>query len=118
MTDTKLYVPVATLSAQDNIKLLQQLESGFKRTINWNKYLSKEKQMKCKTDFLIDASFQGVNRLCVLSFKDVDGRERYKQYYLPSVKIKGYNFMTDGRTFFDQPIKNEYTTGCLLDYLF
>ena len=36
-TDTKLYVLVVTLSIQDNVKLLQQLESGFKRTINWNK---------------------------------------------------------------------------------
>ena len=36
--DAKLYVPVVTLSTQDNSKLLQQLESGFKRTISWNKY--------------------------------------------------------------------------------
>ena len=38
ITDTKLYVPVVTLSTQDNSKLLQQLKSGFKRVINWNKY--------------------------------------------------------------------------------
>ena len=38
ITDIKLYVPVVTLSTQDNAKLLQQLKSGFKRTINWNKY--------------------------------------------------------------------------------
>ena len=38
ITETKLYVPVVTLSAQDNAKLLQPLKSGFKRTINWNKY--------------------------------------------------------------------------------
>ena len=38
LTDTKLYVPVATSSTQDNVKLLKQLNSGFKRTINWNKY--------------------------------------------------------------------------------
>ena len=38
ITDTKLYVPVVTLSTQDNAKLLQQLKSGFKRTIDWNKY--------------------------------------------------------------------------------
>ena len=37
ITDTKLYIPVVTLSIQDNAKLLQQLKSGFKRTINWNK---------------------------------------------------------------------------------
>ena len=43
VTDTKLYVPVVTLSTQDNTKLLQQLKSGFKRTINWNKYRSDPK---------------------------------------------------------------------------
>ena len=41
IADTKLYVPVVTLSAQDNAKLLQQLKSGFKRVTNWNKCLSK-----------------------------------------------------------------------------
>ena len=43
ITETKLYVPVVTLSTQDNAKLLQQLKSGFKRTINWNKYQSDPK---------------------------------------------------------------------------
>ena len=38
ITDTKLYVSVVTLSTDDNAKLSQQLKSGFKRTINWNKY--------------------------------------------------------------------------------
>ena len=41
ISDTKLYVPVVTLSTQENTKFLQQLKSGFKRVINWNKYLSK-----------------------------------------------------------------------------
>ena len=40
ITDTKLYVPVVTLSAQDNEKLSQQLKTDFRRTINWNKYES------------------------------------------------------------------------------
>ena len=40
ITDEKLYVPIVTLSTQDNVKLLNQLESGFQRTINWNKYQS------------------------------------------------------------------------------
>ena len=43
ITDTKLYVPVVTLSTQDNAKLLQQLKSGFKTIINWNKYQSTPK---------------------------------------------------------------------------
>ena len=41
INDTKLYVPVVTLSTQDNAKLLEQLKSVFKRTINWNKYQSR-----------------------------------------------------------------------------
>ena len=43
ITDTKLYVPVVTLSTQDNLKLLQQLKSSFRRTISWNKYQSDPK---------------------------------------------------------------------------
>ena len=37
ITDTKLYIPIITLSAEDNVKLLKQLESGFIRTTDWNK---------------------------------------------------------------------------------
>ena len=51
--------------------------------------------------FLIDASSHEVNRLFVLSFKDQNGRESYKQCYLQAVKIKDYNVLTDGRDFFD-----------------
>ena len=59
ITDTKLYVPVVTLSTQDNSKLLQQLKSGFKRTINWNNYQSKVTipTPKLYLDYLIDPSF-------------------------------------------------------------
>ena len=49
ITDTKIYAPVVTLLTQNNVKLLKQLESGFKRTINWNKYQSKKK-IKHKID--------------------------------------------------------------------
>ena len=68
ITDTKLYLPVITLPTQDNIILLQQLESGFKRTNNWNKYLPKttDQARNRYLDFLIDASFQGVNRLFLM----------------------------------------------------
>ena len=64
ITDAKLYVPVVILSTKDNAKLLEQLKSGFKRTINWDKYQSKistERQNQY-LDYLIDPSFQGVNR--------------------------------------------------------
>ena len=82
INDTKLFVPTLALSAQDNIKLLKQLESGFKRTINWNKYLPKttNQAQNRYLDFLIDPSFQGLNRLFVLSFKGDDGWESHKQY--------------------------------------
>ena len=65
ITDTKRYVPVVTLSTEDNAKLLQQLKSGFKRTINWNKYHSKIEPLNNPNpylDFLINPSFQGVNK--------------------------------------------------------
>ena len=59
-------------------------------------------------DFLINPSFQGVNRLFVLSFED--RRTSYKRYYLPLVEMKDYNVVIDGQTFFDQPVKNNLTT--------
>ena len=62
ITDTKLYFPVVTLSTQDNAKLLENLKSGFKRTINWNKYEPKVtvEQGSQQSDFLINPSFEGV----------------------------------------------------------
>ena len=122
ITETKLYVAAVTLSTQDNAKLLQQLKSSFKRTINSHKYESN-----------IKTSFQGVNRLFVLSFENEDQRKSLSTYYLPKVEIKDYNVMIDGKNFFDQPInsmaktyenirkiatgqEDDYTTGCLLDY--
>ena len=64
ITNTKLYVPVVSSSAQDNAKLLQHLKSGFRRTINGNKYQPRvsTKVSNAYLDFLINSSFQGVNR--------------------------------------------------------
>ena len=65
ITDTKLYVSVVTLSTQDNAKLLQQLKSGFQRTIDSNKYqlrITVQEQNRY-LDYLIDSSFQCVNRI-------------------------------------------------------
>ena len=106
ITETKLYVPVVTLSTQDNAKLLQQLKSGFKRTINWNKYESSIKTFAQNRylNYLINPSFQGVNRLFVLSFENENDRTSHSNYYLPKVEIKDYNVMIDGKNFFDQPI--------------
>ena len=105
----QLYV---TLSTQDNAKLLQQLKSGSKRTINWNKYEPKVtvEQQNQYLDFLINPSFQGVNRLFVLSFENNGGRTSYTKYYLPLVEIKNYNVVIDGQNFFDQPVKKKLIT--------
>ena len=67
ITETNLYVPVVTLSTQDNAKLLPQLKSGFKRTISWNKYLAKPELLAQNTNLnhLIEPSCQGVYRLFV-----------------------------------------------------
>ena len=72
ITDTKLYVLVVNLSTLVNAKLLEQLKSGFKRTINWNKYEPNitAEQRNQYFDFLINPSFQGVNILFILSFEN------------------------------------------------
>ena len=137
ITDTKLYVPVVTLSTQDNAKLLQQRRSGFKRKINWNKYQSDPKTyaQKIYLNQLFNPIFQGVNMLFVLSFENEDDRTSHSNYYVPKVEIKDYNVMIDDKNFFDQPINSQletyknirkivtgkgddYTTGCLLDYFY
>ena len=109
ITDTKLYVPVVTLSTQDNSKLLQQLKSGFKRVINWNKYLSKRELLvqNPNLNHLVEPSFQGINRLFILTFENDTQRTSHSGYYLPNVEIKDYNVMVNGENFFDQPIKKQ-----------
>ena len=111
-TDTKLYVPVVTLSTQENTKFFQQLKSGFKRVINWNKYLSKSELLAQNPNLnhLVEPSFQGVNRLFVLAFENDDHRISTRRYNLPTVEIKDYNIMINGEKFFDQPIKNNKVT--------
>ena len=90
ITYTKPYVPVVTLSTQDNAKLLQQFKSGFRRTINWNKYQSniKTSAQNRYLNYLVDASFQGVNRLSLLPFENDNDRTSNSTYYLPKVKNK------------------------------
>ena len=108
---------------EDNIKLLKQLESGFKK---------EDKEQSRYFDYLIDPSFQEVNIFFVLSFENRSNREVHTKYYIPKVEIKDY-VIIDGRNFFDQPTENnlktydnirkiatvqrhDYSTGCLLDY--
>ena len=140
ITDTKLYVPVVTLSTKDNSNLTKQLNDGFKRTVYWNEYKAVPKANANAADdpftVTLDASFQGVNRLFVLGFARGDNdpaRSGSRKYYLPRVDITKYNVLIDGRNFYDQPINDKirqydetrkvatgkgdnYATGCLLDY--
>ena len=104
ITDTKLYVHVVTLSTQKNTKFFQQLKSGFKRVINWNKYLSKPELLAQSPNLnhLVEPGFPGVNRLFVLAFENNDeNRTINDQYYRPTVEIKDYNIMINGENFFD-----------------
>ena len=70
ITDKKLYVPVVILSKENDIKLLEQLKLGFKRTIKLNKYRSQKtiQPQNNNVNYLIDPAFTNVNRLFVLSF--------------------------------------------------
>ena len=134
-----MYVLVVTLSKENDIKLLEQLKSEFKRTIKWNKERSQisVQNNKNNLNYLIDPTFMNVNRLFVLSFEIIeennikkDYRDSFSHYYVPKVEIKDFNVLIDGKNFFDLPVKNEekahekiiemsnnndYTLGNLLD---
>ena len=105
ITDAKLYVPVVTLSAQDNVKLLQQLKSGFKRVINWqHKYLSKPELLAQiqNLNHLLEPSLQGINRIFILAYEGDTQKTSSKGYYLPNVEMKDYNVMINRESFFLQ----------------
>ena len=112
ITDTRVYVSIVTFSTQDNAKILEQLQFGFKRTINWNTRQSKvltERQNQY-LDFLIDPSFQGVNIHFVLLFENEDDRKVNTGYYLLKVEMIDHNDMIDGKNFFNQPVKSNMRT--------
>ena len=113
ITETNLYVPIVTLSTQDNAKLLPQLKSGFKRTISWNKYLAKPELLaqNANLNHLIEPSFQGVNRLFVLAFEDDEQWTSNKRYYIPNVAYENIGNIATGQG-------DDYTTSCLLDYIY
>ena len=101
ITDAKLYVPIVTLSVEDNAKLSKLLSEGFKRPIYWNEYkvipnkiveiaaINEEKYIR----ELLDSSYQGVKRLFVLAYDNKAGNNQvsvdsYRKYFLPRVKIE------------------------------
>ena len=140
INDTKLYVPVVTLSKEDNKDFIEQQNKGFQRSIYWNEYKTKEQTENADANspkcISLDPSFQGVNRLFIMAYNIVDGeptRNRQRKYYLPRIDLSKYNVIIDGRNFYDNPIESDiekyrelkkviigkgedYSTGSLLDY--
>ena len=133
INDCKLYVPEVTLSKDDEIKLLTNLKSRFKREIIWNKYRSQmtTEAVNKNLNILTDPTFTNVNKLLVLTYQAADDRQSFSQFCLPKVLVKDYNVIIDKLAFFDLPIKteeetygkiiditrnNEFTTGNSSDY--
>ena len=89
------------MSTKDDNNSFEQLKSESKRTIKWNKYRS-EMTNQTKTNnfnYLIDLTFNKVNRLLVLSFENEEGRTSFSKYYTPKVEIKDFNVLIDGKSF-------------------
>ena len=112
INNARLYVPVATLSINDNIKFLWNINQGFKRTIYWNKYRFERKTQSQNNnlDFLIDPKFRNTNRLFVLSFKNSDDHSRknsFDECYMPLAEIEVFNALINIKPLFDQPVKNK-----------
>ena len=140
INDTKLYVPVVTLSKEDNKYFIEQQNKGFQRSIYWNEYKTKEINENADANVFkyinLDPSFQGVNRLFVMAYNRANNqptRNGQRKYYLPRIDLDKYNVIIDGRNFYDNPIESDiekyrelkkvmigkgedYTTGSLLDF--
>ena len=140
INDTKMYVPVVTLSKEDNKDFIEQQNKGFQRYIYWNEYKTKEINENADANVFkyinLDPSFPGVNRLFVTAYNRVDGqpnRDEQRKYYLPRIDLNKYNVIIDERNFYDKPIESDiekyrelkkvmigkgedYTTGSLLDF--
>ena len=112
ITDAKIYVPIATLSTEDNAILSKLLSERFKRPVYWNKYKVIPNKTYDENEYireLLDSSGQGVKRLFVLAYSHAGGANRvtaysHRRYFLPRVKIENYNTEIDGKNFYDQPI--------------
>ena len=96
ITSTKPYVSVVTLSVNDNIKFLENIKQGFKRTVSWNKYRSEitTQPNNSNLDYLIDPTLWNINRLFLLSFKfgkNDPTRNSLVKYYIPLAEIKDFN---------------------------
>ena len=113
---------------------MKQVKSTFKRTKNWNKYHPKFITFPQNIlNYLIEQSFQLVNRLFLLPFENEADKEVHAKHYLTTEEIKDYNVIIDGKKLFYQRIKNDFKrsdnirkiatgqgddniNGCLVDY--
>ena len=135
-----MYVPVVTLSKEDNKDFIEQQNKGFQRCIYWNGYKTKEQTEDVNanaTKYInLDPSFQGVNRLFLMAYSRLANqatRDGQSKKFLPRIDFKKYNFIIDRINFYDNPIESDiekyrelkkvmigkgedYTTGSLLDY--
>ena len=140
INDTKMYVQVVPLSKEGNKDFIEQQNKGFQRSIYWNEHKTKEQTENADANspkyISLDSSFQGVNRLFIMTYNRVDcqpTRNGQRKYYLPRIDLNEYNVIIDGRNFYDNPIESDiekyrelkkvmigkgedYTTGSLLDY--
>ena len=138
INDKKLYVPVVTLSNEDNKDFIEQENKGFQRSIYWNEYKTKEINENADANVFkyinLDPSFQVLNRSFVKAYNRANGqptRNGQRKYYLPRIDLEKYNVIIDGRNFYDNPIESviekyrelkkvmigkgeDYTTGSLL----
>ena len=135
--NVKRSVPVVTLSINDDVKFLENMKQGFKRTTSCNKYGSEitTQAKNNNLDYLIDPTCRNINRLFVLSFKNSDDdvtRNSFDECNVPLVEVKNFNSLVYNKPSFDHPVKNkqeayktfikmsrnnDYATGNLLDYL-
>ena len=119
INDTKLYVPVVTLSKEDNKDFVEQQNKGFQRSIYWNEYRTKEEDEDVNPNanantvkyINLDPSFQGVNRLFFMAYSRLNSnqptRNGRRKYYLPRIDFKKYNVVIDGGNLSDNPIESD-----------
>ena len=112
ITDAKLYIPIVTISTEDNAKLSKLLSKGFKKPVYWNQY-SVIEEKSCHANALIKESInpncQRINRLFVLTCEGGVNRvtaDSHRRYFLPRVEIKTCNIEIDAKNFYGQSINN------------
>ena len=124
----KMYVPVVTLSKEDNKDFIEQQNKGFQRSIFWNEYKTKEINENADANV-----FKYINLVPSFQENGQPTRNGQQKYYLPRIDLEKYKVIIDGRNFYDNPVESDiekytelkkvmigkgedYTTGSLLDF--